>query len=112
MSSVSVDSARLGKVKLNVEETRITGSLRQQNTRSGGKKGRAGKRVCSCGPRRILNPAGAHERHAGVGPVPEGGEISSSVPSPGRGSFKSWENERVTPNAFQLAAYQTVFMQD
>lgn len=93
MSSVSVDSARLGKVQLNAEETRITGSLRQQNTRSGEKKRTSGKTiasaaaaagVCSCGPRRILNPAGAHERHAGVGSGAEGGEISSSVPSPGR----------------------------
>lgn len=122
MSSVSVDSARLGKVQLNVEETRITGSLRQQNTRSGKKKDerendrfrrrRRRRRSLQLRPSTNIKPGrGARTpRRGGVGCGRGRDFLLGPVTWPG--SFKSWENERVTPNAFQLAAYQTVFMQD
>lgn len=119
MFSVSVDSARLGKVQLNAEETRITGSLRQQNTRSGKKKDerendrfRRRRRSLQLRPSTNIKPGrGARTPRRGGVRCRRGRDF---LPGPvtWTGSFKSWENERVTPNAFQLAAYQTVFMQD
>lgn len=104
-------------MQLNVEETRITGSLRQQNTRSGRKKD---ERENDCFRRRSLQLRPSTNIKPGKGArTPPWGGVGCGRgrdfllgPVTWTGSFKSWENERVTPNAFQLTAYQTVFMQD